>query len=165
MPANAQTWPNLHLAYTHGYGIVMNRVSEDNPEGQQIFLVGDIPPRVAPETGLPPLTKPQVYFGKTQNDYIVAPNGTGEFDFPTETEEKRTNYKGRDGVPLRSYWTRLLFALRFGNFNFILSEYVEPQKSKVLFYRRVADRVRKLAPFLDYDPDPYIVMAGCGSTG
>ncbi|MGE5528432.1 MAG: UPF0182 family protein [Patescibacteria group bacterium] len=159
LQANAQNWENLHLAYTHGYGLVLNGVSEVNPEGQPVFLVSDIPPRVAPGTGLPPVTRPQVYFGEIQNEYTIAPNALHEFDYPTESEQNiTTDYTGKDGVPLDSFWVRLLFALRFGDFKFVLSEYITPE-SKVQLYRRVADRVRKLAPFLDYDPDPYLVMA------
>lgn len=159
LPANAQNWVNLHLAYTHGYGVALNSVSEVNQEGQPVFLVGNIPPVVAPGTGLSALKQPQLYFGETQNGYIVVPNGNEEFDYPTETGERRTNYAGRDGVPLSSFWARLLFALRFGDFKILLSEYVQPEQSKVLFYRGIRERVRKLAPFLDLDGDPYIVMA------
>ncbi|MGE5598449.1 MAG: UPF0182 family protein, partial [Bacteroidota bacterium] len=159
LPAGARNWTNLHLAYTHGYGIALNGVNQVNEEGQPVFLVGNLPPRVAPGAGLT-FDRPQIYFGETLNDYIIAPNGYGEFDYPTGSGEKRTNYAGRDGVSLRSVWTRALFALRYGDLNFLLSNYVEPGRSKVIFHRRVADRVSRLAPFLVFDQDPYIVAVG-----
>lgn len=159
LPENAQNWVNIHLAYTHGYGVAMNAVNEVNQEGQPVFLVGNIPPATASGTGLPRVERPQIYFGETQGDYLVVPNDYNEFDHPTETGAgAATRYDGQDGVPLASSWTRMLFALRFGEYNFLLSKYITPE-SKVLLYRRVADRVRAIAPFLDYDPDPYIVLA------
>ena len=159
LPANAQNWPNLHLNYTHGYGLALNSVSDITGEGQPEFLIGDIPPVVANSTDLPAIKQPRLYFGETQNDYVVAPNGNREFDHPTKGDENvSVDYQGRDGVKLSSFWTRLLFAFRFGEPNFILSNYITPE-SKALYYRRIMDRVRKLAPFLDYDQDPYLVVS------
>ncbi|MGE5598831.1 MAG: UPF0182 family protein, partial [Bacteroidota bacterium] len=158
LPTQAQNWTNMHLAYTHGYGIALNGVNQVNEEGQPVFLVGNLPPRIAPGTGLT-LRRSQIYFGEGRSDYIVAPNGYEEFDYPTGTGERKTNYTGRDGVPLRSFWTRALFALRYGDLNFLLSAYVEPGRSKAIFHRNVMERVRKLAPFLEFDRDPYIVAA------
>ncbi|MCL6613762.1 MAG: UPF0182 family protein, partial [Firmicutes bacterium] len=95
----------------------------------------------------------------TQGDYLVVPNGYGEFDYPTaEGENAVTTYRGRDGVPLASFWARFLFALRFGEPKFLLSQYLTAE-SRVVLYRRITERVRKLAPFLTYDPDPYLVLA------
>ena len=158
LPQQGKSWVNLHLSYTHGYGAVLNAVSEVNQEGQPVFLVGDIPPKVATGVDLPPFVRPQVYFGETQDSYVVAPSTTDEFDYPTEAGEKYTNYRGRDGVSLASFWSRLLFALRFGDLNLLLSTDIKPN-SKILFYRQVTERVQKLAPFLAYDADPYLVLA------
>lgn len=157
LPANAQNWVNLHLAYTHGYGLAMNGVQEVTREGQPVFLVGNLPTEIA--SGLPTLDRPQIYFGETQNNYTIIPNKYGEFDYPTGNEQQMTTYVGKDGVPLKSLWTRLLFAIRYGDLDLLLSQYVD-QRSKIVFHRTIGQRLSRVAPFLEFDPDPYLVMEG-----
>ncbi|NLG84948.1 MAG: COG1615 family transporter [Firmicutes bacterium] len=114
LPANAKNWVNLHLSYTHGYGLVMNATGEVNPEGQPVFLIGNIPPVVAEGSELPRIARPQIYFGETQSGYLIVPNGYQEFDYPAaEGENAVTTYHGRDGIPVGSFWRKLLFAFRF----------------------------------------------------
>src|SRR5271165_3671700 len=66
LSANAQTWVNLHLLFTHGAGVVMSPVTQKSAEGLPIFYLKDIPP-VA--TGGPPITEPRIYFGETETSY------------------------------------------------------------------------------------------------
>lgn len=155
LPANAQNWVNIHLAYTHGYGLAMNGVQETNPEGQPVFLIGNLPVEASP--GLPQLTHPQIYFGETQDHYIIVPNKNGEFDYPTGTGQQITHYTGSDGIPLNSLWRRLLFALRYNDLNILLSGYLD-ENSKMVFNRKIHQRLTRLAPFLEFDPDPYLVL-------
>ena len=61
LSANAQTWVNLHLLFTHGNGVVMSPVTQKSAEGLPIFYLKDIPPIT---TGGPPITEPRVYFGQ-----------------------------------------------------------------------------------------------------
>ena len=44
LSANAQTWVNLHLLFTHGNGVVMSPVTRKSAEGLPIFYLKDIPP-------------------------------------------------------------------------------------------------------------------------
>ncbi len=53
---------------------------------------------------------------------------------------------------------RAAFALRFNDFNVLISGQITP-KTKVLYLRGIMDRVKKAAPFLHYDADPYAVIA------
>ncbi|MFN7162061.1 MAG: UPF0182 family protein, partial [Fimbriimonadales bacterium] len=46
LPATAQRWQNLHLLYTHGYGLVMNPVNETSGEGQPVLWIRDLPPQL-----------------------------------------------------------------------------------------------------------------------
>ncbi|MDQ4131014.1 MAG: UPF0182 family protein, partial [Actinomycetota bacterium] len=55
----ARTWQNLHLTYTHGYGVVSSLVNTASAEGQPVFLVRDIPPQGS-ESLLP--AQPGIYF-------------------------------------------------------------------------------------------------------
>ena len=54
--------------------------------------------------------------------------------------------------------SRLLFALRFGDLNLLISNQLTDH-SQILFHRGIKERVNELAPFLAYDQDPYLVSA------
>ena len=56
-----------------------------------------------------------------------------------------------------SLFRRLAFALRFGQIEPLISNFVT-EDSKVMFVRDVRERVEKLAPFLHFDADPYPVL-------
>ena len=44
LPAQAQTWVNENLQFTHGYGVVMNFVSKITPGGFPEFVIENVPP-------------------------------------------------------------------------------------------------------------------------
>ncbi len=149
----AQTWVNLHLVYTHGYGVAVSPVNEFTADGLPNLLVKDIPP-----TGVIPVTRPQIYFGEETTDYVFVKTREKEFDYPRGDENAFTTYEGTGGVPIGSYWDRLMFALRFGDMNILLTDALT-NESRVLFNRHIQTRVRRIAPFLMLDKDPYAVIA------
>ena len=53
---------------------------------------------------------------------------------------------------------RLLFAINEKDINFLLSRDIN-SNSKILINRNIVDRVKKIAPFLTYDKDPYVVIS------
>ncbi|HEX8220715.1 MAG TPA: UPF0182 family protein, partial [Chloroflexia bacterium] len=151
-----RSWLNQRLVYTHGYGAVVSPVNEIVGEGLPDLLVRDIPPR----TDLPELriTRPEIYYGEEADEYVFVNSGTQEFDYPSGNENKLTRYAGKGGVAMDNFFTKLLFSVRFGDGNVMLSEYITPE-TRALFYRNIHDAVRELAPFLMYDHDPYLVIA------
>ncbi len=155
LPETAQTWVNRHLVYTHGYGVVLSPVNEFTAEGQPRLLIRNIPP----ETDYQELklVRPEVYFGEQTDTYIIVKTTTREFDYPQGDENVFTTYRGRDGVSIGSLVRRLAFALRFGDLPILVSEYITPE-SRLLFRRTIQERVRAIAPFLEYDYDPYPVI-------
>ena len=56
---------------------------------------------------------------------------------------------------------RLLFALRFAEINLLLNQDITAD-SQLLWRRNIMERVQLLAPFLNYDSDPYIVVGTDG---
>jgi len=153
LAAEAQTWVNLHLQWTHGYGIAMSPVNEVTNEGLPRYFLGDIPP-----AGKIVLDNPSIYFGELTNDYVIVNTDTPEFHYATAGDVNEfTSYSGEAGIALHSFLRRALFALRFGEYRILVSNELS-NESKVLFDRNIHDRVRKLAPFLRYDGDPYIVV-------
>ena len=155
LPANAQTWVNLHLLFTHGDGAVMSPVTRKSAEGLPIFYLKDIPP-VA--DGGPAITEPRVYFGESAANYVIVKGATPEFDYPKGSDNAYTTYDGADGVPIGGPMWRSLFAWYFGDLNILLSGYVTSQ-SRILFHRNIQDRVRMIAPFLQLDRDPYLTIS------
>lgn len=155
LAAQAQTWVNLHLQYTHGYGLTMSPVNEVSPEGLPRYFIRDIPPVAV---GGLDLDQPSIYFGELTNDYVIVNTNTPEFHYATAGDENAfTEYAGDAGIPMNSFFRRLLFALKFGEYKIAVSGELT-NESRVLFDRNINTRVRKLAPFLSYDADPYVVI-------
>jgi uncharacterized membrane protein (UPF0182 family) len=160
---NARTWFNQHLVYTHGYGIIANRVNEFTEDGLPRLIVEDIPPKS--EDDALKVDQPQIYFGEVTpdnhgdptDDYVIVNSKTKEFDYPKGDDNKYTSYKGTDGVTLGNVFKKALFAWRFGSLKLFLSDSVDGN-SKVQFYRNIIERARLVAPFLDFENDPYVVV-------
>lgn len=150
---NANTWQNKHLVYTHGFGVVMSKVNSVTSEGQPDFVIKDIPPDNS--TGID-LTNPRIYFGEKTDNYVIANTNLKEFDYPKGGENKTNSYNGNAGIKM-SYLNRLLFAMYEKDINFLLSTDINSD-SKILLNRSIVDRVKKIAPFLTYDSDPYSVI-------
>jgi hypothetical protein len=150
----SQTWVNRHLVYTHGYGAVVSPSNEANEDGQPNYLLNDIPPE-----GDIPLDRPEVYFGENLQGFSLVDAKSREFNYPQKgASNATTRYRGSGGVELSSWLRRAAFALRFNDFNMLISGQVTP-KTRVLYLRDIVDRVEKAAPFLKFDADPYAVIA------
>ena len=149
------TWVNQRLEYTHGYGLVMNPVDQFTSQGRPVFYIQDLPPESTIDLTI---ERPQVYFGELTTDVVHVNSDLDEFDYPSGDENVYTNYDGPGGVPLQNLVTRLAFAIRFGDANLILSDYITPQ-TRTMFHRQIQERVRRIAPFLSQDSDPYLVVS------
>ncbi|MDR2430644.1 MAG: UPF0182 family protein [Candidatus Margulisbacteria bacterium] len=157
LPDRARTWINERLKYTHGYGLVLNKVTEVTEDGLPELVVRDIPPA----SDLLRVTRPEIYYGEKTDGYVIVNTKTGEFDYPLGDENVYTAYQGRGDVVLNSFFRRALYAAKFRDFRILISGYITP-RSKILYARNIQDRARKIAPFLSYDSDPYIVCAPDG---
>ncbi len=155
LASQAQTWVNLRLQYTHGYGLAMSPVARVTPQGLPAFTIQDIPPVTS---GGLELNRPEIYYGQISNDYVIVNTRTAEFSYPVGDTNAFTHYEGNGGVLLNSFGKRLLYALKFSDYNMILSGEITPE-SRIMFNRRIFSRVSTLAPFLRYDEDPYLVLA------
>jgi len=157
---NARTWTNETLVYTHGYGITAVPVDAVTAQGTPDYLVSGI--NREPQL---PVGEPRIYFGEATDTYVVTGTTTDEFDYPLDTggdadadSGATTTWEGTTGVGLDNPLTRALFALRFGDFNLLISNQLTEQ-SQILFRRALRERVEEIAPFLAYDVDPYLVSA------
>jgi uncharacterized membrane protein (UPF0182 family) len=172
LPANSKNWANLHTVYTHGYGVIAaygNQRPADNKE--QIAGNNDNDDPAWAETSIPPqgqltdLTpdgyEGRVYFGEQSPDYSIvgrAPGGSDvELDLPGNGDsdaQATTTYDGQAGVSIASPLRKLLFAMRYGDANLVLSGRVH-ENSKILYHRNPRDMVEKVAPWLTVDEDPF----------
>ena len=152
-------WINEHLSYTHGYGLCLGPVNESTSEGLPELFIKNIPP--VSSTPLR-ITRPEIYYGEMANDYCFVNTHAKEFDYPSGAEDVYTTYKGSGGIPVASFWRRLLFALKFGEKNILFSSDITDD-SRLMVYRQILQRAGRLTPFLTYDPDPYVVIADDGS--
>jgi uncharacterized protein len=156
LPAQAQTWVNQYLQFTHGYGLVMSSASQAIGGGFPKYLIENIPPESG--NGLK-ITEPGIYYGEAMPGYSIVATGIQEFDYPKGNENVYTGYTGAGGIPLDSVWRRLLFSWTQRDANILLTSYLRPQ-SKIQIWRSVQERVSKIAPFLTLDRDPYAVVSG-----
>ncbi|MFC2066355.1 UPF0182 family protein [Chloroflexota bacterium] len=152
LSGQAQTWVNRRLQFTHGYGLALSPVNEVTTEGLPLLLVKDVPP-----VGSFDITQPQIYFGEKTNEYVIVNTQTQEFDYPLGDENVYGQYEGRDGVGIGSFVRRLVYAWQLGDFNILISGELSSE-SRVLYYRNIRQRVNHLAPFLELDSDPYLVL-------
>jgi uncharacterized membrane protein (UPF0182 family) len=148
------SWENRHLAYTHGYGAIL-APSNASAGRQPDFLVRDVP--VDSPGGDLTVEQPGIYFGEDLGGYAIVDTERDEIDFQDENGTQLTDYDGEDGVNIGSMMRRAAFALRFGNLNPLISDFISGE-SRIMFIRDVTDRVRTLAPFLEADADPYPVI-------
>jgi uncharacterized membrane protein (UPF0182 family) len=154
LSAEAQTWVNNHLVFTHGYGLVMTPVNRISGEGLPEFFIKDIPPQST--VGLA-VTRPELYYGLLANQYVVVGTRTKELDYPQGDQNVYTSYAGLGGVQLTAPLAKLAFAARFAAPQLLLSTDVTAD-SRIMFHREVSERIAHVAPFLTFDHDPYLVL-------
>ena len=155
LPAQAQTWVNQYLQFTHGYGAVMNFVSKTVGGGFPQYLLENVP---ANSTFGLTMTQPSIYYGESMPGYRIVATGIKEFDYPKGNDNVYTSYTGKGGIPLDSFWKRLLFAWNKADVNILLTSYLRPE-SRIQIHRDVRERVAQIAPFLRLDNDPYAVLS------
>lgn len=148
LPENSRTWLNLHFdpKFVRGIGAVvtpasvMQRgepptwLSNLNP----IQLSADAPPELA-------LNEPSVFFGETMENFIVIRPDKGLATPST-------------AIPLSNLLRVAAFAYRFADKNLLFTGGLT-NGSALVFRRAVAERVRTIAPFIAWDPDPYPVVS------
>lgn len=156
LPEQAQTWVNRNLRYTHGYGIAMSHVNEITSQGQPEYMMKNIPAE-----GDFDLNRPQIYFGEEDYNDVIVDTKVDEFDYPSGDENISSRFEEDAGIEL-SGLNRILFAIDQGSFRFLVSDQLDSE-SKLLKTRNIVDRVNKIAPFFDYDDDPYIFIRDDGS--
>jgi uncharacterized membrane protein (UPF0182 family) len=150
-----RTWVNERLVFTHGHGLTLGPVNQVTTEGLPVLFVRDLPPVSTVDI---PITEPSIYFGEVANDYVIVRTNAQEFHYPKGEDNVYSQYAGSGGIPIGSLWRKLLFAIHFRNYQILLSDDITAE-SRLMFDRHIRRRVQKIAPFLEFDDDPYPVIS------
>jgi hypothetical protein len=160
LPESSRNWINEKLIYTHGYGITMNPVNGFTTEGLPTLFLSNMPVQ-STVPGLS-VTRPEIYFGELTNTDVYVKTRQQEFNYPQGQSNSLTSYQGTGGIVLGGFLRRIILAIDRGDLGKLpFSDDVNPQ-SRLLMRRNVRDRASTLAPFLTYDPDPYMVVGDDG---
>ncbi|HVJ48616.1 UPF0182 family protein [Desulfitobacterium sp.] len=154
LDSNAKTFVNLRFKYTHGYGVAASFANAVTPEGLPSFAIKDVPS--VTEFSEFNLREPRIYYGELASDWVVVNTKIKEFDYPQGVVNAESSYEGKTGIYM-SPLNKLMLSLKHGTARFYLANEVNSQ-SRILLHRNIMERVKKLAPFLEYDQDPYLVI-------
>lgn len=156
LDAKAKTFVNTRFKYTHGFGLAASFANAVTSDGLPAFAIKDVPP----VTDFPEfkLTEPRIYYGELTNDWVVVDTTVKEFDYPQGNANAENSYHGKTGIPLTPL-NKLILSLHHATLRLYLANEITNQ-SRFLLHRNIVERAEKLAPFLEYDNDPYLVIDG-----
>ena len=169
LTSQQQNWLNRHTVFTHGYGLVAAPANQVVCGGLPYFVSGFLGPNQQPgcasATEEIPVQQPRIYYGEQSSEYAIVgqtdKNKNVEFDRPESSADTSPaqfyTYQGTGGVPIGSFFRRLVFAIKNTEANFLLSDAIN-KDSRLLYVRDPRSRVEKVAPFLTIDGDPYPAM-------
>jgi uncharacterized protein len=159
LPEQSRNWINERLVYTHGYGVTMNPVNEFTTEGKPRFLLSNMPVESSGDVNI---TRPEIYFGERTDTDVYVKTRQREFDYPQGENNNYTNYEGDGGFAVGTGLRRLAIAWATGDLSKLPFSDDITAESRILMHRSIMDRVARIAPFLNYDADPYMVVNSDG---
>jgi uncharacterized protein len=154
-----RTFINEHLTFTHGMGLTLSPVNQVTTEGLPVLFIKDLPPV---STASLKVTRPQLYYGELADEYVFVDTRQREFDHPAGEQNVYASYAGKGGVPIGNTFRRAVFAAAFGSSKILFSGDIT-DSTRVLYNRDVMQRAQKALPFLQFDRDPYLVVADDGT--
>ncbi len=153
LPKEAQNWENTHMRYTHGYGAVVTPAAQD-ADKPIIWYLRDL--NMHSDIGFD-VKYPDIYYGQENYKYAIVPNKLTVAGLSSSDPIYDSEYKGSGGIPIPSYFRKLLFAFYFNDEKIFFSSNIS-SKSKLLIRRNIIERINTLTSFLHLDKDPYLVI-------
>jgi len=176
---NQSDWINRHTVYTHGNGFVAaqaNKVDEVARDagsargGFPIFTVSDLQTQAGESEGEGEtqdaekslgikVDQPRIYYGPViagaadGMDYAIT-GQTADNPVEYDTDSSTYTYDGKGGVGIGNIFDRTMYAAKYRELNFLLSDRVGSE-SKLLYDRDPRERVEKVAPWLTTDSATY----------
>ena len=139
----------------------VNKITNNKitPDGLPVLLIENAPPEIK-SPGFK-LTRPEIYYGESTQDPVFVHTAREEFDYPQGDQNKYSTYQGTGGFPVGSFFLKAAAAISQGEPNILFTGYLTGQ-SRMMIYRKVEARLGHLAGFLQWDPDPYLVVTDDG---
>ena len=170
LPVQARTWLNRHLVFTNGHGFTVSPVNVAGSDGLPLYFVKNLG-RNTKAQGIPqlgvsnaeaqaslPVGRPSLYMSSGPSLYAIAPTKIPEFAFPEGDANIYLHYSGRRGISLAHPLSRLAAAVYLAEPRLLFTGAITP-KSLLLIRRQVNLRLAALAPFLQFESEPYLVTA------
>lgn len=149
---------NKTYKYTHGYGVAVNPMNKATNEGQPEFIVRDIP--TVSDSGVVEVTQPRIYYGENTENHVIVNTKLKEIDYSEGQSNVEFSYDGNGGIKL-DWLNRILFSFMKGDYKMLFSNQITSE-SKILANRNIIERVEKVAPFFEYDENPYMIIDDSG---
>lgn len=155
LPDAARNWENIHFRYTHGTGAVVTPAAQDAGI-PLVWYLRDL--NMNSPTGGFGAKNPEIYFGEGRYDYVIVPNNLEVVGMEASDQTKEKAYTGKGGIPISSWFRKLLMAVYFKDPKIFFSVSIDPSKSRVMIRRNISERINAITPYLHLDKDPYLVM-------
>jgi len=154
-----KSWEGSHLAYTHGYGVALAPANAATAQGRPDFLIRNVPLIVDKSKIDLNIDTPQLYYGENLSGYAITNATREEVDYvEVGGQTKFTRYAGSGGVKLSSFSRKAAYALQFGDWNLLVSNFISSD-SRLVYQRDIRQRIETVAPFMKFDADPYPVVS------
>lgn len=155
---STRTYNNKTYQYTHGYDVIITSASELENTGNLKYL----------RTGFNKndefinIKEPRLYFGLKTDEVIVTNSGEElEYDYPvTSTVNVYNNYEGKAGIHL-NFIDRLILGIKEKNLKLAFSHEMT-EESNIIINRNIINRARSILPYIEYDPNPYLIVSDTG---
>lgn len=159
LPEARTRWIVPHFMYTHGYGLVMAEANQITADGLPVLLIQDAPPAI--KSPSLKLVRPEMYYGEVMHEPVFVRTAQPEFNYPAGADNVFARYEGKGGFPVSSLFMRIAAAVSRADVNVLLTGYLTPE-SRMMIRRNVRDRLQRLAGFITWDGDPYLVLTESG---
>lgn len=153
LPKEAQNWENTHLRYTHGYGAAISPAAQNAGEPMTWYM-RDLNLYSSANFSV---KYPDIYYGLEKYRYAIAPNILPTAEISGTQAPFSAEYHGQSGIPLSSYFNKILTATYLQDEKIFLSPNIT-EDSKLLLRRNIVERIGTVTPFLHLDSDPYLVI-------
>ncbi|MEJ6510830.1 MAG: UPF0182 family protein [Actinomycetota bacterium] len=154
------SWEGKHFAYTHGYGVALAPANATTTQGRPDFLIRNVPQIVDTSRISAEVSQPQLYYGENVLGYAITNASREEIDYvQADGQTKFTQYSGSGGVRLDSFIKKAAYGLKFSDWNLVVSKFLNSD-SRIVYQRDVRQRIEAVAPFMQFDSDPYPVIQG-----
>ena len=113
-----------------------------------MLFIKDLPPQSSVDLKV---EEPSIYYGQRRTTTCSSRRRLASSTIRKGEDNVYATYEGSGGVPVSSFFRRLLFSIRFRSLKVLLSEDIT-NDSRVMFHRRLSERVASNRAIPDVRP-------------